>query len=375
MKSRRENENNMKKFLLFLVKLVVTILILGGIGLFIMYKCTGAVVKSIDEVDKEVNNIDNYSTFIDDNVRYILTSAHPEFAYGYYQDNAELRSKTQRKIDDIANSISDKDQPSYKIALTRVSKEGNDYEKQYASKFLNIYNSLQIKKSPYKKDENKSSTYKFKEENSRVNFTVIIGFISLCSADSWDLDRYTEYLETGIFKSAPGESNAIQYTEEQVGTEEDNLSHSDSQNTAISSSIYNEITNFIKDLYDCKYSDKEIMSDNFYKDTYDVMDWTNIDDWKNFANSGYWKYPDGTLHKYKILKIIKYSENQYNVTLNISTSSQEEKMISLTILSTSTSFCVDDICVMLNEEVLEGCYSDYLTVAIAEMEADHEENY
>jgi len=174
------------------------------------------IFSSVDEVVDEINDSDNYSVFLDDAVRYILASADPKYAYMDF-DNAELQSKTDSKIEDIASEI-DKDKPSYRIALEQLSNSGTSFEKQYASGLLEIYNNLKINLTPFEKD--KEASVKFQETNSRVHFTATLGLLCYCSADSWDLGRYTKYLETGVFENAPGEESESNGVSDNKLTEE-----------------------------------------------------------------------------------------------------------------------------------------------------------
>lgn len=196
----------MKQFLLGLLKALGVLSVLAGAGLFLMYQCSKAVVETIDEVQ----DVDNYDVFIDDAVRFTLASADPKFVY-VDLENTELQSKADSKIESLASNV-DEDKPSYKIALTELSKTGNSYERKYAADLLEIYNNLKIELTPYEKDTENSGNVYFQEKNSRVHFTASLGILCYCSGDTWDISRYTEYLETGYFKSAPSEE--LEYDEE-----------------------------------------------------------------------------------------------------------------------------------------------------------------
>lgn len=185
----------MKKFL----EVLFAILIVGGAICYAGY----LIFSSVDEAIDESKNTSNYSVFIEDAVRYTLACADPKYAYMDF-DNTELQSKTDSKIEEIASDI-DEDKPSYKIALEQLSKNGSSFEKQYASGLLKIYNNLKINLTPFEKDN--EASVKFQETNSRVHFTATLGLLCYCSADSWDLGRYTKYLETGVFEKAPGEES------------------------------------------------------------------------------------------------------------------------------------------------------------------------
>ena len=121
----------MKKFLKFLLYTFVSLIIAAGAILYAFTEVADAVVETIDDI----HDINNYKTFVDDAVRYTLASANPK--YIYMDSNLELQSKADRKIDDIASTY-DVDQPSYKLALEKVSKEGNSFEKKYAAGLLKI---------------------------------------------------------------------------------------------------------------------------------------------------------------------------------------------------------------------------------------------
>lgn len=180
-------------------KVLGGVILLAAIGLCLMYQCS----KTIDETIDEIQNVDNYDVYIEDVVRYTLASADPKFAY-IDSENAELQSKTDRKIESIALGIDD-DRPSYKVALTEVINTGNLYERTYAADLLNIYNNLNIALTPFEEDANISGKYYFQEKNSRIHFTVSVGIMCYCTGDTWDINRYTEYLETGYFRSNPTE--------------------------------------------------------------------------------------------------------------------------------------------------------------------------
>lgn len=192
------------KGLIVLACLVVA----AGAILWAVKEFSEAVVETIDDA----YDVKNYTTFIDDGVRYTLACAHPDYAY--IGSNAELESKADRKIEEFSSAY-DADQPSYKLALEKLSKEGNSFERNYAAGLLKKYNGLKIELTPFEKDKEKDYKYRFMEKNSRVHFTVSVGILCLCDADSWDLGRYTEYLETGVFKDAPDAS----YTKENKNDE------------------------------------------------------------------------------------------------------------------------------------------------------------
>lgn len=238
----------MKKFLKFLLYTFVSLIIAAGAILYAFTEVADAVVETIDDV----HDINNYKTFVDDAVRYTLASANPK--YIYMDSNLELQSKADRKIDDIASTY-DVDQPSYKLALEKVSKEGNSFEKKYAAGLLKIYNDLNISLTPFQKNEEKEYQWHFQEKNSRVHFTVSVGVLSYCDADIWDLERYTDYLETGVFKSAPRSSN-------DEATKE--LDIKDISKDMDENPVVKLIRSRISAQYDGVYTDKQIMSNAFY---------------------------------------------------------------------------------------------------------------
>lgn len=238
----------MKKFLKFLLYTFVSLIIAAGAILYAFTEVADAVVETIDDV----HDINNYKTFVDDAVRYTLASANPK--YIYMDSNLELQSKADRKIDDIASTY-DVDQPSYKLALEKVSKEGNSFEKKYAAGLLKIYNDLNISLTPFQKNEEKEYQWYFQEKNSRVHFTVSVGVLSYCDADIWDLERYTDYLETGVFKSAPRASN-------DEATKE--LDIKDISKDMDENPVVELIRSRISAQYAGVYTDKQIMSNAFY---------------------------------------------------------------------------------------------------------------
>ena len=238
----------MKKFLKFLLYTFVSLIIAAGAILYAFTEVADAVVETIDDV----HDINNYKTFVDDAVRYTLASANHK--YIYMDSNLELQSKADRKIDDIASTY-DVDQPSYKLALEKVSKEGNSFEKKYAAGLLKIYNDLNISLTPFQKNEEKEYQWYFQEKNSRVHFTVSVGVLSYCDADIWDLERYTDYLETGVFKSAPRASN-------DEATKE--LDIKDISKDMDENPVVELIRSRISAQYDGAYTDKQIMSNAFY---------------------------------------------------------------------------------------------------------------
>ena len=232
------------KGLIVLACLVVA----AGAILWAVKEFSEAVVETIDDT----YDVKNYTTFIDDGVRYTLASAHPDYAY--IGANAELESKADRKIEEFSSAY-DADQPSYKLALEKLSKEGNSFERNYAADLLKKYNGLKIELTPFEKDKEKDYKYRFMEKNSRVHFTVSVGILCLCDADTWDLGRYTEYLETGVFKEAPASS----YEEQ-----EEELGRGDYCEDVDVDPAVELIHARICDQYDGWYTDDKIMSKAFY---------------------------------------------------------------------------------------------------------------
>ena len=188
----------MKKFLLYTFIVIFSLVVAAGGILYLLKVTADTVVETIDDV----YDVKNYTTYIDDCVRYTLASVHPNNSYS----STELESKADRKIEEYASSFDDIDQPSYKLALERLCEEGNSFERNYAANLLKIYNGLKINLTPFEKDKEKDYKYRFTETNSRVHFTVSVGVLCLCDADIWDLGRYAEYLETGVFEDAPDAS-------------------------------------------------------------------------------------------------------------------------------------------------------------------------
>ena len=230
------------------------------------------------------------SAFVEDEVRFILANAHPEYAY-YQIENSELISRTDDKIENIANKIDDYSLPAYKIALTQLCTKGSNFEKKYASRLLQIYNELEINITSVQQDEERDYVYHFIEENSRVHFTVgLSDILSYCVEDVWDLKRYTEYLETGVFKDAPDGST---WTDSM-----DNESMTNGLSDAEKEQRNEILIDIVERAYSGKAKDEEILHPEFYKIFYKVLSKdNNYDSW---ANVGYWKYNDGHLHSYHI---------------------------------------------------------------------------
>lgn len=188
----------MKKFLLYTFIVILSLVVAAGGILYLLKVTADTVVETIDDT----YDVKNYTTYVDDCVRYTLASVHPSATNG----STELESKADSKIEEYASSFDDPDQPSYKLALEKLSKDGNSFEKKYAANLLKIYNGLKIDLTPFEKDKEKDYKYRFMEKNSRVHFTVSVGVLCLFDADIWDLGRYAEYLETGVFEDAPDAS-------------------------------------------------------------------------------------------------------------------------------------------------------------------------
>lgn len=236
------------KFLLYTFLFILSLVVAAAAVLYAVKEVADTVVETIDDV----YDINNYKTFVDDAVRYTLASANPQYAY--INANIELQSKADQKINDIASSY-DVEQPSYKLALEKVSKEGNSFEKKYAAGLLKIYNDLNISLTPFKKNDEKEYQWHFQEKNSRVNFTVSVGVLSYCDADIWDLERYTDYLETGVFKNAPTSSNDESTTKMDIKDISENIGANPAVEL-ISSRIYAQ--------YNGLYTDSQIMSKSLY---------------------------------------------------------------------------------------------------------------
>ena len=334
----------MKKFLITFIAIVVSLAVIILGGLYLLKEVSGSVVDAMNEVD----DVNKYTTFIEDEVRYSLACANPKYAYADL-DNAELESKATSKIGDYASSFDDIEQPSYKLALTKMSKEGNSYEQKYAAGLLKIYNELKIELTPFEKDATNEHKWHFQEKNSRVHYTANIGILSIVDADEWDLDRYTEYLETGKFKEAPS-------------------AKMDNENAN------GNVWQFVTDLYNNKISDEVAMSKEFFENSNAAIDWDNMDEWNNFTENGYWKYPNNSTHKFSITKINKVDggNGYYEAVVRISTKNGE-RLVQLTLKAKGTSYCVTDICTLSDEGDLELCYSDVFSESIAEQ--DHEGNY
>lgn len=336
----------MKKFLIVFFSIVAALAIMVLGGLYLLKEVSGSVVDAMNEVD----DINNYTTFIDDEVRFCLANAHPQFAYADL-DNAELESKTMSRIEEIASSNDDADKPSYKLALTKLSKDGNAYEKKYAERLLKIYNELKIDLTPFEKDETNEHKWHFQEKNSRVRFRASIGVLSLVDADEWDLDRYTEYLETGKFKDAPAAKSESNNSKNGVTVQQ-----------------------FITDLYNNKIQDEDAMSKDFFDSSNAAIDWDNMDEWTDFTENGYWKYPNNTTHKFCIVKVNKVDGTNgfYQAVVRISTQGGN-RLVQLSLMTKGSSYCVTDICTLSNDEMLEICYSDVFSEVIAEQ--NHEGNF
>lgn len=334
----------MKKVLISIIAIVVTLAIIVFAGLFLLKEVSSSVVDAMNEVD----DINNYTTFIEDEVRYTLACANPQFAYADLE-NPELEDKAMSKLEDFASSFNDIDQPSYKLALAKLSKEGNSYEKKYAAGLLKIYETLNIELTPFEKDKTNEHKWLFQEKNSRVHFTATIGVLSLVDADDWDLERYTGFLETGKFKDAPTEKLASEETK-------------------------GDIRQFVTDLYNNKIPDEKAMSKEFFDDSNAAIDWDNMDEWTDFTENGYWKYPNNTTHKFTIVKTneVEGAKGYYEAVVRISTESGE-RLVQLSLKAKGSSFCVTDICRLSDDGVLELCYSDAFSEALAEQ--DHEGNY
>jgi len=196
------------------------IIILSAIFVFVAVGLLGTHVYNLASEDKDVAEMaveslspkrtafQDYGVYIEDAVRYILANAHPEYAYFDFE-NAELSSKTENKIENIAGKIDDISQPRYKLALTQLSTTGSQYEKKYSTRLLQIYNELELNITSVQQDEQYEFVYHFKEENSRVHFTTGLSVLLYCTPDVWDIKRYMEYLETGVFKNAPTEESSL----------------------------------------------------------------------------------------------------------------------------------------------------------------------
>lgn len=228
--------------------ILVCLVVVAGAILWTVKELSETVVETIDDS----NDVKNYTVFIDDCVRYTLSCAHPDYAY--IGSNAELESKADRKIEEYASAY-DADQPSYKLALEKLGKEGNSFEKNYAIGLLKKYNGLKIDLTPFEKDKEKAYKYRFKERNSRVNFTVSVGVLCSCDADIWDLGRYTEYLETGVFEEAPTSSN---------DEPDEELGRGDLCEDVDVDPAVELIHARICDQYNGWYTDDKIMSKSFY---------------------------------------------------------------------------------------------------------------
>lgn len=269
----------MKSCLLKGLVILISLIIAAGAILWVVKEAAEAVVETIDDT----YDVKNYTTFIDDNVRYTLTSVHPS---DIYSSNTELESKADRKIEEYASSFDDVDQPSYKLALKKLSKEGNSFEKKYAANLLKIYNNLKIDLTPFERDKEKRYKYRFMEKNSRVHFTVSVGVLCLFDADIWDLGRYAEYLETGVFENAPDGSTSIVSVDDDI--KNNYLSDTEKEKR---NAILIEI---VERAYSGQANDEEIL----YPTLYELISKNNDHD--QWANLGYWKYSDGHLHSYHI---------------------------------------------------------------------------
>lgn len=231
------------KGLIVLVCLVVA----AGAILWTVKEFSEAVVETIDDT----YDVKNYTTYVDDCVRYTLASVHPSATNG----SIELESKADSKIEEYASSFDDLDQPSYKLALEKLTKDGNSFEKKYAANLLKIYNALKIDLTPFEKDKEKDYKYRFMEKNSRVHFTVSVGVLCLFDADIWDLGRYADYLETGVFEDAPAS---------QVEESEEELGRGDICEDIDVDPAVGLIHARICDQYNGWYTDDKIMSKSFY---------------------------------------------------------------------------------------------------------------
>ena len=250
----------------------------------------GDAMDEFEEGIEEIRNVTpsqaytfaDYEVFIEDAVRYILVEAHPNSFFESY--NSELSSKTRSKINKIADKIESFDKPRYKMALGQVSEESSGYEKKYATWLLDIYNNLNIDIVSIQEDN--KHEYHFIEKNSRVNFTANIGFFSYVSPDTWDMERYIEYLETGIFPAAPN-------NEQEEANDESYLMkvYEDENIDPVVKPIYIRIYN----QYSGKYTDNQIMSKAFYS-TFNKAQQLN-DSEMGWPDWDYWEQTQGAYAK------------------------------------------------------------------------------
>ncbi len=317
----------MKKFLLYTFIIILTLVVAAGGILYLLKVTAETVVETIDDV----YDVKNYTVYIDDCVRYTLASVHPSDTYG----STELESKADRKIEEYASSYDDVDQPSYKLALEKLSKEGNSFEKKYATNLLKIYNGLKIDLTPFEKDKEKDYKYRFMEKNSRVHFTASVGVLCLFDADIWDLGRYAEYLETGVFENAP----ATSYDE----TDDEELGRGDEVDEDIE---YDPVVDLIHaricDQYNGWYSDDKIMSKAFYSIFRKAQQ--SDDSEVGWPDWDYWHCTQGAEAKLSSIEVEKKTETSAIAHVVLFYSELDEyKSVDMPMVYENGNWFVDDI--------------------------------
>ena len=139
------------------------------------------------------------------------------------------------------------------------------------------------------------------------------------------------------------------------------------------SSKWNEtIEECVANAYSGKFSDKDIMTPEFYKNFHNALKYSELDDW---AQYGYWHFEDGTTHT---IQIIKHEQtDSKNAKVHIKLDSDREiksTEIVLFVKQIENSWRVDDICGIKDSEIIYSIW-DFATVLVAESESDHEGNY
>lgn len=183
------------------LKIVLGVAIVLGVG-YLLYD---SFVTQTDEVNK----LENYRRFIDDEVRYTLANEDSTIQIMAAQEPQKY-SQLTREVDDKMLNM-DTDKRRHKRALISIFVSDTTL-RPMAKQLLLTYHKLDIHLAPFehydnaqidiatqqelrftKFDNYESSVIHFytQEINSGVHFCVSLGLIPTCEADSTDLSHYS----------------------------------------------------------------------------------------------------------------------------------------------------------------------------------------
>lgn len=308
---------------------------------------------------------DDYQNEIDDAVRFHVsaadflahhknTEASKIFIEEIIVEQGHSISHFQKQNSNIQESITNAlngnlytQKESFKQLLEEKAQANNSFAKE----ILSIYETKEISLSEFStlSDKPGSLIGEFTETRSSIRFKFVWKSTSL--NDIWLIEP-----NKGDFKSYL--SKIQRSAKPKITTKR--------------SSKWNEtIEECVANAYSGKFSDKDIMTPEFYKNFHNALKYSELDDW---AQYGYWHFEDGTTHT---IQIIKHEQtDSKNAKVHIKLDSDREiksTEIVLFVKQIENSWRVDDICGIKDSEIIYSIW-DFATVLVAESESDHEGN-